>query len=237
MSVRVPAPLYAHSHVSGFRPIDIGLEESTPQKPGSGLMNKLDRLLHPEPRSTTQSSDDSTVAENPENTSSAANTFQSSDGSPDPIALRILTWNIWFDTRYKQQRTSALIATIKSLSPLPDVCCFQECTAGFELQLQGDDWWKGTWAMTKCADQFAMTGFHYGTMVFVRRELVGRAGLKAKAWFEPFRISQTGRGLLVLELTSPRLKHPVGALGHWTIHSLTLTVPALNCDLPHGLHP
>lgn len=236
MSTRVPAPLYAHSRISGFRPIDVAPEESTSKKPGSGLINKLDRLLHPEPGSATRPSDVSTVTENLENTSSAASKSQSSDESPDPITLRILTWNIWFETLFKEQRTSVLIATIKSLNPLPDVCCFQECTAGFELQLQGDDWWKETWAMTKCADQFAITGFHYGTMVFVRRELVEKAGFKAKAWFEPFRVSQTGRGLLVLELISPRLKHPVRVPGHRTVHSLTLTFPALNRDLPLGLH-
>jgi endonuclease/exonuclease/phosphatase family metal-dependent hydrolase len=109
----------------------------------------------------------------------------------------------------KHQRTAALISTIKSLNPLPDVCCFQECTGGFELQLQGDDWWRKTWAMTKCGDQFAVTGFHYGTMVFVRRELVEKMGFKAKTWFEPFDTTQTGRGLLVLELTPPKSKHPL----------------------------
>jgi len=32
---------------------------------------------------------------------------------------------------------------------------------------------------------------------------------KARAWFEPFQVSQTGRGLLVVELTPPRSKHPI----------------------------
>jgi len=63
--------------------------------------------------------------------------------------------------------------------------------------------------MTKCGDQFAVTGFHYGTMIFVRRELVEKMGFKANTWFEPFEVSPTGRGLLVLELTPPRSKHPL----------------------------
>jgi len=46
-------------------------------------------------------------------------------------------------------------------------------------------------------------------MVFVKRELVERMEFKAKAWFEPFEVSQTGRGLLVLELTPPRSEHPL----------------------------
>jgi len=170
-------------------------------------MNKLDFILHPKP-AVQPSSGGSSTADNSENTSTATNESQSK-GPADPIALRILTWNIWFENLCKQQRTSGLIATIKSLNPLPDVCCFQECTAGFELQLQEDDWWRKTWAMTKCADQFAVTGFRYGTMLFVRRELVGKEKFKAKAWFEPFEVSRTGRGLLVLELTSPKLKHPI----------------------------
>jgi hypothetical protein len=170
-------------------------------------MNKLDLLFHPKPAAQPFPGG-SSATDNSENASTATDEPQS-EGTADPISLRILTWNIWFENLLKQQRTSGLIATVKSLNPLPDVCCFQECTAGFELQLQEDDWWRKTWAMTRCADQFAVTGFHYGTMLFVRRELVGKQKFKAKARFEPFEASPTGRGLLVLELTSPKSKHPV----------------------------
>lgn len=159
--------------------------------------------------STSSTSTDSTAANKPENTSITVNESQSGETS-DPVSLRILTWNIWFESLFKEERTTALIATIKSLNPLPDVCCFQECTSGFELQLEEDDWWKKTWAMTKRADQFAVTGFNYGTMMFVRKELVGKMEFKAKAWFEPFEVSQTGRGLLIMELIPPEAKHPVG---------------------------
>jgi len=168
-------------------------------------MNKLGRLLR---RGSSILPTDSSTIKNPENLSPAVNESQPEEPS-DPISLRILTWNIWFEILLRQQRTSALIATIKSLTPLPDVCCFQECTGGFEQQLEGDDWWRKTWAMTKCADQYAVTGFHYMTMVFVRRELLGKMEFKAKTWFEPFEVSQTGRGLLVVELTPPMSKHPI----------------------------
>ena len=154
-------------------------------------------------------STDSTAGKNPETVSITVHESQS-EGTSNPVSLRILTWNIWFENLFKRQRTSALIATIKSLNPIPDVCCFQECTSGFELQLEEDDWWRKTWAMTKCADQFAVTGSNYGTMMFVRRELVGKMEFKAKVWFEPFEVSQTGRGLLIMELTPPESKHPVG---------------------------
>ena len=208
MSSQVPAPIYTHSRIYGFRPINP--EPGEPKSGGGGLMGKLDRLLHRGSGSeSTPTTDSPAAAENPESSSPAITESQPSEPS-DPIPLRILTWNIWFEILLRQQRTSALIATIKSLSPLPDVCCFQECTGGFEQQLEEDDWWRKTWAMTKCADQFAVTGFHYGTMVFVRRELLGKMEFKAKAWFEPFEVSQTGRGLLVVELTPPRSKHPVG---------------------------
>jgi endonuclease/exonuclease/phosphatase family metal-dependent hydrolase len=164
----------------------------------------LDRLFRP--RSAAPSSPaDSIAAKNPAN---AINECQPEE-VPTSISLRILTWNIWFETLYKEQRATALIETIKSLDPLPDVCCFQECTARFELHLQENDWWRKTWAMTKCADQSAVTHHIYGTMVFVRRELIERLGFKVKSWFEPFEVSQNGRGLLVLELTPPKSKHPV----------------------------
>lgn len=208
MSTRVPAPLYTYSPAHGFRSIDSEPEGSASKKSGSGLMNKLGRLLHPRP-ATQPSPTNSTVAESPENSSTITDESRPEE-SPDPIALRILTWNIWFENSLKEQRTSALIRTIKSLNPLPDVCCFQECTKGFESQLQGDDWWRETWAMTKCVDQFTATTFSYGTMVFVRRELIEKMEFKAKAWFEPFEVTQNGRGLLVLELTTQRSVHPVG---------------------------
>jgi len=211
MSARVPAPLYSYSPISGFRPINPEPEEPTSKEPGSGLMNRIDRFLHRRlPTQPSPPSTDSTAAENYQNPSATTESESQSEGPSNPIQLRILTWNIWFENLLKRQRTSALIATIKSLDPLPDVCCFQECTAGFELQLQEDSWWRKTWVMTKCADQFAVTGFWYGTMVFLRRELTGKMEFKARTWFEPFKASTTGRGLLVLELTPPWSKHPVG---------------------------
>jgi len=213
MSTQVPTPLYAKFPVPGIYPIDTEPEEPTPKKPEGGLMSKLDRLLGP--WSTTQrqpspTPTSSATTNNPESAPGAVESVPQSEEPSDPTLLRILSWNIWFERLFKEERTSALIAIIKSLSPLPDVCCFQECTSGFESQLLGDDWWMETWAMTKCKDQFAVTRSHYGTMVFVRRGLVGEMGFKARAWFEPFETTQTGRGLLVLELTPPRSKHPVG---------------------------
>ena len=220
MSTQVPAPLYAYSSDSGFSPIDVEPEESTSKKSGSGLMNKLDRLFNP--RSTVQpSSIDPTGGDGTGNITAGTNESQPEE-SPDPLSFRILTWNIWFETLYKEERTTALIETIKSLNPLPDVCCFQECTAGFERQLQADDWWRITWAMTKCADQFAVTHFSYGTMVFARRELIEKMEFTAKAWFEPWEVSQTGRGLLVLELTPPKAKHPV-EVGRLCLRMYSLT--------------
>ena len=207
MSTQVPAPLYVHSHSSGFHPVNAEPGEPASKKPSAGgLMSKLDRLVQGFAFSST--STDSTVASNPKNASTAVGASQLGE-TPGRVSFRILTWNIWFENLLQRQRTSALIATVKSLDPLPDVCCFQECTSAFERQLEGDDWWRKTWVMTKCADQFAVTGFHYGTMMFVRRELVERMEFKARAWFEPFETSQNGRGLLIMELTSPKSKHPV----------------------------
>ena len=209
MSTQVPAPLYVYSRLSGFRPVNAEPGQTASKKSsGDRLMDKLDRLVR---RGFVFSSTpaDSAATSNPENVSAAAAVSRPEE-TPDPVSFRVLTWNIWFENLLQRQRTSALIATVKSLDPLPDVCCFQECTSPFERQLEDDDWWRKTWAMTKCADQFAVTGFHYGTMIFVRRELVEKMGFKARAWFEPFEISPTGRGLLIVELTPPKSKHPVG---------------------------
>ena len=170
-------------------------------------MSKLDRLRQGFTFSSTPA--DSTAANNPKNTPNAAGASQSEEIS-GPVSFRILTWNIWFENLLQRQRTSALIAAVKSLDPLPDVCCFQECTSPFERQLEGDDWWRKTWAMTKCTDQFAVTGVYYGTMIFARRELIEKMQFKARTWFEPFEISPNGRGLLIMELTPPKSKHPVG---------------------------
>jgi hypothetical protein len=213
MSNRVPAPLLAYPCVYGSYPITSKPEELTSEK---RITTELERWLL---RAKKPSPADSIVAENPESSSAVTNESQL-EGPRDPIALRILTWNIWFENTLKRERTSALITTIKSLNPLPDICCFQECTAGFELQLHQDDWWRETWAMTRCADQFAVTGITYGTMVLVRRELISKTEFEAKAWFEPFGVTNNGRGLLVLELSQPRSKHPVGALMCRFIHSL-----------------
>ena len=207
MPTRVPAPLYTHFRKSGFLLVNPEHGEPTSKTSKGGLIGRLDRLLYRGSAPPTYT--DSTTAKNPENSPITVNEPQSEETS-DPVSLRVLTWNIWFENLLSQQRTSALIATIKSLNPLPDICCFQECTSRFELQLGGDEWWRETWAMTKCADQFAVTGFSYGTMMFVRRELVGKMEFKAKAWFEPFEVSQTGRGLLIMELAPPKSKHPVG---------------------------
>lgn len=223
MSTQVPTPLYVYSRISGFRPIGPVPEEPRSEKSGSRLLSKLDRLLHRRPATqSSPTSTDSTTAKSSEIASAVVKSESQSKESSSPILLRILTWNIWFENLLKKQRTSALIALVKSLDPLPDVCCFQECTVGFELQLQEDEWWRKSWAMTKCADQFAVTGSNYGTMVFVKRELVEEMKFEAKVWFEPFEHSRTERGLLVLELTSPRSKHPVGRSRICrSMHSLT----------------
>ena len=215
MSIQVPAPLYAKFLIPGICQIEPEPKEPTPKKPEGGLMSKLDRLFHTQSKTQRQpspTSTGSTAGNDTENAPGAVKSVVLSEESSGPTLLRILSWNIWFERLFKEERTSALIATIRSLEPLPDVCCFQECTGGFESQLREDDWWMETWAMTRCEDQFAVTLSHYGTMVFVRRGLVGEMGFKAKAWYEPFEATQTGRGLLVLELTPPRSKHPVGGI-------------------------
>jgi len=169
---QVPAPLYAKFRIPGICPIEPKPGEPTPKKSEGGLMSKFDRLLHPLSKTQRQPSPtptSSTASDNPESAPDAVKSGPQSGESSGPTLLRILSWNIWFERLFKEERTSALIAIIKSLEPLPDVCCFQECTGSFESQLLEDGWWMETWAMTKCEDQFAVTRSHYGTMVFVRR--------------------------------------------------------------------
>ena len=77
--------------------------------------------------------------------------------SSGPTLLRMLSWIVWFERLSKE--TSAPIATIRSLEPLPGICFFQECTGSFKLQLL-HDWWTETWAMTK-EDYFTVTCSHW----------------------------------------------------------------------------
>jgi len=125
-----------------------------------------------------------------------------SQGPPNS-QLRVLTFNIWFEAIFKEQRTREVIRLIQELNP--DVCCFQEVTPMFEDILRRDPHWRKSWAMTGLADQLAFTRSMYGTMIVVKKALISAEGrFSANAFFVGLPGTTTGRCLTVLEL-SPRI--------------------------------
>ncbi|KDQ11503.1 hypothetical protein BOTBODRAFT_177331 [Botryobasidium botryosum FD-172 SS1] len=142
--------------------------------------------------------------------SASASKRDKETGSGVNTPLRVLTWNIWFDTRYKAERTHAFIRAVRAADP--DVCCLQETTTAFEAILRADAYWRATWVMTALADQTDFTKSHYGTMICVKKSLMkgGRGkgrGFSAQSYIVAFPGTQTGRCLTVLEL-SPGSKLP-----------------------------
>src|ERR1700722_19491104 len=108
-----------------------------------------------------------------------------SQGPPNS-QLRVLTFNIWFEAIFKEQRTREVIRLIQELNP--DVCCFQEDTPMFEDILRRDPHWRKSW-----------------TMIVVKKPLIMAEGrYSANAFFAGLPGTTTGRCLPVLEL-SPRI--------------------------------
>ncbi|KAG8904505.1 hypothetical protein FRB99_001638 [Tulasnella sp. 403] len=93
----------------------------------------------------------------------------------DKRTLRLLTFNIWFDAFFKAERALAVIRIIEELEP--DVCCFQEVTPQFEEALRTSKHFQRYWALTGLDDQLQLTGFGYGTLIAVKRDLFDTTGV------------------------------------------------------------
>jgi len=77
--------------------------------------------------------------------------------------LRVLSWNVWFDDLYAQQRQRALLKEL--LQAAPDVACLQEVLPGFAA------------ALRQCPELLSLYDVSpqdvkpYGVLLLVRREL------------------------------------------------------------------
>ncbi|KIO16312.1 hypothetical protein M407DRAFT_86159 [Tulasnella calospora MUT 4182] len=117
------------------------------------------------------------------------------DSRPTPI--RVLTYNVWFDNMFQEQRTRDLLRIIQEENP--DVLCFQEVTMKFQRIMHKDPYWKENWTMTKFEDQSVMVGESwYGTAIAVKKAL--HKSFVCKAFLVKFKGTQTGRCLTVVEL-------------------------------------
>jgi len=121
------------------------------------------------------------------------------NGITGPLNLRILTYNVWFDAHFKNQRTKALLEAAAKEDP--DVCCFQEVTSGFEGALRQHPFWKKTYTMTSLGDQTKLTKSWYGTMIMVKKAWLEKGGFDVSACFVDFPGSTTGRMLTMLEVS------------------------------------
>ena len=111
--------------------------------------------------------------------------FASSPG-PDPRSLRVITWNVWFDPFFFDERFEALIAIV--LGKSPDVACFQEVTPRFAAAVRTSS------IIAEAYDVSTNDVAPYGCMVLVRTEL--------RASFQQVDFEETmmSRSLLVAEL-------------------------------------
>ena len=81
-------------------------------------------------------------------------------------SIKVLTYNVWFDSFAFSSRMQFIID--KTLELQPDVCCFQEVLPAFVTRLQNHPKLNEIYVMSP----FAISG--YGTMTLARRELSPR---------------------------------------------------------------
>mmetsp|Transcript_27831 Transcript_27831/g.47029 ORF Transcript_27831/g.47029 Transcript_27831/m.47029 type:complete len:493 (-) Transcript_27831:1418-2896(-) len=100
-------------------------------------------------------------------TSSLSTTATQLNSAHAPMkTIRILTYNVWFDSLCFDSRMKHIID--KTLALQPDVCCFQEVLPGFAAALQSHAELNTIYAMSP----FTTSG--YGTMTLARRALLPR---------------------------------------------------------------
>lgn len=81
------------------------------------------------------------------------------------VALRVVTWNVWFDLHRWKDRLKILVQDMEALEPAVDVICFQETTARFAREL-----WKLPWIRQNFLSSLPpeTARERYGVMILVR---------------------------------------------------------------------
>ncbi|KAH8829990.1 Endonuclease/exonuclease/phosphatase [Flagelloscypha sp. PMI_526] len=116
---------------------------------------------------------------------------------PLPNTLRVATWNIWFDSLLKNERTNYLLDSLQREDP--DVICLQEVTSSVEKAIRENKFAQKNWRFTSFEDQANFDSYV-------------RLGDGIQAIYSPFPITDTGRSLLSVELTDSRKLVRVGTV-------------------------
>lgn len=107
--------------------------------------------------------------------------------------MKILTWNVWFDSLEMPRRTMAIVNILERIRP--EVACFQEVTAPFLTKLLETPWIQREYI---CSDPMdCSTIGRYGVMMLTRKELA-----PMYTWVD-FDMSRMGRKLLCAQISLP----------------------------------
>eukprot|EP00475_Leptophrys_vorax_P039566 TRINITY_DN7167_c0_g1_i1.p2 TRINITY_DN7167_c0_g1~~TRINITY_DN7167_c0_g1_i1.p2 ORF type:complete len:338 (+),score=84.72 TRINITY_DN7167_c0_g1_i1:1163-2176(+) len=103
-------------------------------------------------------------------------------------SFSIVTYNVWFDNSYKQERAAALLALIESLTPTVDVFCFQEVTVGFLEIVKQLEWIRNSFYLSEIGDRSinpygVIIGSRFPPAKFEMHELPTQMGRKLVKMF------------------------------------------------------
>ena len=121
-------------------------------------------------------------------------------------SLRILTFNIWFDSSFQQERMNEVLNILEKEDP--DVICIQEATRSFEEYIISNKFARKHWLLTSLREQQMLTDSWYGTMMAVKKSFL-EEGWMPQTYFLAFPGTECGRGLQLLEMQLPGEEGPV----------------------------
>ena len=113
-------------------------------------------------------------------------------------SLRLLTWNIWFDTLAQSIRFISILSQILSIPDL-DVVGLQEVTPEFLQLAKQHPAVQANWILTDYQDEQhgeEIESTWYGNVVFVRRKWAGCI----RGWVKKFPTSSMNRFVVILEI-------------------------------------
>jgi len=123
----------------------------------------------------------------------------SSSDSVSKYPLRVVSWNIWEDSRHHQLRHQYIISTLLSdfSGPSYDVVCLQEVTALFFEKLLVHTKARDDWLITDLKEQFDLCPNFYSSVIMVRRKHGGIFQLSSL--YMEFPNTRMARGLVVVQ--------------------------------------
>ena len=113
-------------------------------------------------------------------------------------ALRLVSYNVWFEARHQHARARALFALLSAVRPAPQLICLQEVTPQFLGWLRDEEWVRDGYVLSDSIGTTLKGSFAYGVLMLVRRDVGVRALTAVKL------PSQMNREALVAELELAR---------------------------------